>query len=207
MMSPSLAWMVLILDSADAATLGLLVVSLCIAFLLGRVLLVNVQIQASTKAGSMSSRPAVGEERYVGERDKDGRRSGMGTMFYSDGSIYEGDWYKDMPWGKGKARSANGDVYDGEWRDDERHGRGSMSYAGNDGQEQERYEGEWADGKMHGRGKYVYEDGSVYEGMWALGKMHGKGVVSPPCYYDVTLLSLLKLTHSLTHSLTLFFFN
>ena len=163
-MSPSLAWAVLILDSADAETWGLFVVSLCIAFALGWAF--SCTASTGSKEKSISSKLIRGEDRYEGERDKEGRRSGKGTMFYANGATYEGDWYKDKPWGRGKARSVNGDVYDGEWMDGKRANKGECLYA--DGS---CFIGNFRDGKKHGRGVLTFKSLESFQGYWEEGEL------------------------------------
>ena len=79
---------------------------------------------------------------------------------------YEGDWYKDMPWGKGKARSANGDVYDGEWMDGKRANMGECQYT--DGS---CFVGNFRDGKKHGRGVLTFKSLESVEGYWSQGEL------------------------------------
>jgi hypothetical protein len=43
---------------------------------------------------------------------------------WSDGSVYEGFWEKDMANGKGRLIHGDGDLYIGEWLDDKAHGKG-----------------------------------------------------------------------------------
>ena len=36
-----------------------------------------------------------GEGMYVGAMDSDGKREGIGKLFYSNGVVYEGEWMAD----------------------------------------------------------------------------------------------------------------
>jgi hypothetical protein len=44
------------------------------------------------------------------------------------GEVYEGQWRRGVPHGRGKCRYADGDVYDGEWIDGHRHGEGLLAH-------------------------------------------------------------------------------
>ena len=108
---------------------------------------------------------------YVGSF-KYARRSGAGTMVYSDGSKYKGKWENDEREGKGKMTYTNGSVYQGSWENDEREGTGTMTYA--DGSE---YEGSWENDAREGEGIMTYADGSEYRGPWKNGKREGEGIM------------------------------
>ena len=60
---------------------------------------------------------------YVGKLSF-GLRHGLGTGFYVDGGIYEGDWINDARDGKGIMYYSNGNVYSGNWKNDRREGKG-----------------------------------------------------------------------------------
>ena len=49
-------------------------------------------------------------------------------MYYSDGSVYEGEWYGDKRNGTGLLQLANGDRYEGLWKDDMKNGDGKFLY-------------------------------------------------------------------------------
>ena len=54
---------------------------------------------------------------YNGEID--GKLNGHGTMKYSNGNTYVGDWKDDKRHGRGKQTNANGTVFhDGVWVND-----------------------------------------------------------------------------------------
>lgn len=48
-------------------------------------------------------------------------------MRYEDGSIYEGNWRKDMRSEKGLMTYANGSVYSGHWHRDMKWGQGMLT--------------------------------------------------------------------------------
>ncbi len=90
---------------------------------------------------------------------------------YPDGTVYEGDLYRNRRHGQGKYVAADKTVYEGSWVDDKKHGPGKQTSA--DGRV---LEGEWRDGKMYnGSGVLVQREGGVIEGTWVEGKMEGQG--------------------------------
>lgn len=114
-----------------------------------------------------------------------GYRCGKGRSVYyngeeADDSVYEGEWDKDKPHGKGKYKNKNGDVYEGDWVDGKKQGSGRMDF--HTGQV---YEGEFFQDMLHGVGRFTYEK-SIYfdkdkeefveatdiiEGIWANGEL------------------------------------
>ena len=115
------------------------------------------------------------------------KREGYGKYVYTDGSVYEGEWFNDKKEGMGKYTYKDGTVYEGEWLDDVKHGTGKCVYnLGN------IYEGEFKNGYIHGKGKmfsnekvynaykceeYLHsdDDGEIYEGNFMYNKMAGTG--------------------------------
>ena len=98
---------------------------------------------------------------YEGQWNKlSGEKQGQGTMWYADGSIFDGCWQSDKPNGRGRLTKSNGDIYEGEWKDGNVHGYGVYKHAKNEGQ----YVGEWQDHKQHGHGIETWADGTKFEG-------------------------------------------
>ncbi|XEC94226.1 MORN repeat-containing protein [Paenibacillus tarimensis] len=104
-------------------------------------------------------------ESYQGQLNN-GMKSGKGVYRWSDGSKYEGQWYKDSEYGFGVKEYANGDSYHGEWKEGLFHGIGI--YKWNDGT---RFEGNWKDNLEHGYGVKIFKDGSIQKGFWTLGEL------------------------------------
>lgn len=111
---------------------------------------------------------------------KQNKRFGFGTLIFSNGEIYEGNWDTNCC-GKGKMTYSDKSVYDGEWSryhysrtgedaGSKRNGYGVITYANGN-----KYEGEWKDDKIHGKGKETNSDGSIYDGEWVDDKFHGIG--------------------------------
>lgn len=135
-----------------------------------------------------------------------------GVTQYLDGTIYIGDFAKDQRAGWGTLYYTNGDKYEGEWRDNKitgeqasvflfeiledlhqvtshpqhpitnhthpspprPHPPGKGRYTCQDGS---YYEGEWAEGERT-MGKLVSADGAYeYSGGWADNQRHGYGVM------------------------------
>ena len=84
-----------------------------------------------------------------------------GTLNYSDGSRYEGEYRDGKRHGHGTYTWADGNRYKGEWQEDRMHGQGTMTWHYGD-----QYEGEYRDGQRHGRGAYTWADGRRFEGEW-----------------------------------------
>ena len=58
-----------------------------------------------------------------------GTYSGTGTMYYTNGDTYSGEWEDDLPNGQGKMVYAKtGNTYTGGWLNGKRHGKGTMYF-------------------------------------------------------------------------------
>ncbi|KAL8951781.1 MAG: hypothetical protein Q9222_002272 [Ikaeria aurantiellina] len=82
-----------------------------------------------------------------------GRFHGPGTLIYSSGDVYVGDWVSDLRSGQGTLAYASGDTYTGAWAHNEPEGQGKMVY----GKTNNVYEGGWKKGRRHGKGTMRYE--------------------------------------------------
>lgn len=89
-----------------------------------------------------------------------------------DGGTYNGevDPVSNEPNGTGTMEYSNGDTYKGNWKNGKCHGEGTMTYANGD-----VYSGEWANGEKNGFGVYTWSDGRVYEGNYKDNQRDGKG--------------------------------
>lgn len=78
-------------------------------------------------------------------------------MYYSDGSIYEGEWYNDCRHGNGLLRLGKQLKY-------QEHSKYlSMLLSANDN----RFEGCWANDMKNGAGKFIFLDkGQILSGHW-----------------------------------------
>ena len=77
-------------------------------------------------------------KKYQGQWTNSGHYEGLGTLWFADGSIYQGQTFDGRFNGKGRMTHSNGDIYQGEWRD----------------------------GKANGFGVYIDQNGSMYAGDW-----------------------------------------
>lgn len=102
-------------------------------------------------------------------------RTGQGTMYYSDGSVYTGGWNNDMKNGQGILTWPNGNQYEGDFVDDVITGYGVYSQSNGN-----RYEGEWVNGTINGSGVYTWRSGARFEGEWVDGLINGPGVYTWP---------------------------
>ena len=91
-------------------------------------------------------------------------REGKGTMTWSDGSVFEGEWRLDMRH-HGSMRMIDSSVYEGPFENDRYHGRGKImikqSSKGPKGIPVFKvFEGIFINGKTPSEGKIYYTDGS-----------------------------------------------
>ena len=98
---------------------------------------------------------------------------GKGTLIYTYGDQFIGDWIDARKHGEGELIYSNGDRFRGQWIDDRASGFGVFAYANGN-----RYEGQWIDDKRHGRGQFICaQDGSTYDGEFANGRKEGRGLL------------------------------
>ncbi|KAK9052993.1 hypothetical protein SSX86_029623 [Deinandra increscens subsp. villosa] len=106
---------------------------------------------------------------YEGEFYK-GKCSGSGVYYYNLNGRYEGDWVDQKYDGYGVETWAKGSRYRGQYRQGLRHGYGVYKFYTGD-----MYAGEWFKGQCHGCGIHTCEDGSKYSGEFRGGIKHGLG--------------------------------
>ncbi len=104
---------------------------------------------------------------------QNGKIANYGTLFFSNGNVYKGQWQDQFRQGQGELEYANGDVYSGGFQKGKLQGKGAMSFSNGD-----RYEGDWYQDYMHGEGVYAYNNGDRYEGDFEKGAIHGFGVMN-----------------------------
>jgi hypothetical protein len=102
-------------------------------------------------------------------------KNGKGTMIYSDGSKYEGNWSNGKCNGFGIETYPNGSRYEGYFIDNNYNGSGKGFLANGD-----VYEGNYVDGYRSGYGTVIYKDGIKYEGNWSQSKRNGFGIQTWP---------------------------
>ena len=87
--------------------------------------------------------------------------NGQGTMEWSNGDKYVGEWKDGKIHGVGTLTWSDGTKYAGNWKNGIEDGTGTMKWSNGD-----QYVGEWKDGKKHGLGKWTSLDGNFFEGTW-----------------------------------------
>ena len=88
------------------------------------------------------------------------RASGIGSLVYSNGDIYEGSWDQDQRHGFGKFvsfHSGSAVIYEGNWKDGIKEGRGKMTFANGDS-----FEGKWVKGLLEGQVSYIFSSSSPW---------------------------------------------
>ena len=101
------------------------------------------------------------ENIYVGQ-SLNGKKHGIGTLYYNTGAIHICNWQNDIAHGHGIYQFADGTEYVGDWRNNMFHGRCNEIYYKNG----DYYKGEVNKGSITGKGKMVYNDGKQYSGTW-----------------------------------------
>lgn len=114
-------------------------------------------------------------DEYYGTLNSDGLPDGLGVKFYSDGTLYVGEWEAGVQhtMGKGLWQRPDGSQYEGNFIRGLKHGIGTQIFP--DGS---RYRGEFAKGYEHGHGTRFQKDGSIFEGRFRFGKKDGPGVLT-----------------------------
>lgn len=114
-------------------------------------------------------------DEYFGTVNANNEPEGHGVKFYSDGTLYVGDWENGVPhtYGKGLWQRPDGSQYEGNFIKGLKHGIGTQIFP--DGS---RYRGEFAKGYEHGHGTRFQKDGSIFEGRFRFGKKDGPGVLT-----------------------------
>ena len=99
----------------------------------------------------------------------------IGTLRFSNGDIYTGEFNYGKPNGKGAFSYGNGDTYSGTVAEGQRHGSGTYTSAAGD-----KYVGQFSEGKFEGVGTYSFlannrSKGDVYAGEFSSNTFNGQG--------------------------------
>lgn len=106
-------------------------------------------------------------EKYNGEMIM-GEKTGFGSSTYTNGTVYEGQWKKDVIEGKGRLEIGSSYYYEGQFKNGLYNGIGKL------GNKEGYYEGGFKNGKPHGRGiQFAYDSEKKLEGKWKDGLKHG----------------------------------
>lgn len=88
-------------------------------------------------------------------------KHGEGTLEFEDGSEYEGEFINDTYSGNGKFTKKDGSYYEGGYKNGLYHGEGVLNVAGLG-----CYTGEFSKGEKNGEGSFVYENGDTFKGTY-----------------------------------------
>jgi hypothetical protein len=106
-----------------------------------------------------------------------GKRSGRGTITYSNGYRYVGEWKNDLQQGPGMLTCNDSDViYQGSWVAGAPHGSGTMTYFPSG----DVYVGDFYEGKCTGQGTLTYANGTKYVGQWLDDQFDVRGILTSP---------------------------
>ena len=99
----------------------------------------------------------------------------IGTLRFSNGDIYTGEFNHGKPNGKGAFTYGNGDSYNGTVAEGQRHGSGTYTSAAGD-----KYVGQFSEGKFDGLGVYYFladnrSRGDIYVGEFSSNTFNGQG--------------------------------
>ena len=99
----------------------------------------------------------------------------IGTLRFSNGDIYTGEFNYGKPNGKGAFTYGNGDSYSGIVAEGQRHGSGTYISAAGD-----KYVGQFSEGKFDGLGVYYFlannrSRGDIYVGEFSSNTFNGQG--------------------------------
>ena len=108
---------------------------------------------------------------YEGSISSDGKFHGRGSIVYSNGERYAGEWQYGQRHGRGTYTYADGGTYSGDWERDKIQGEGTAKYS-----DDNVYTGSWTNGKIHGRGKLETAK-FTYEGQLPANFSYGDGEV------------------------------
>ena len=95
-----------------------------------------------------------------------------GKFLYANGDIYYGQHKAFAREGQGKMIYLDGSTYEGGWLNDKRHLQGKNF----DSKSGDIYIGNYQDGKRSGKGRYFYADqNELYDGDWSNDRRQGEG--------------------------------
>lgn len=93
-------------------------------------------------------------------------------MYYPDGSVYEGEWKRDLQHGHGRYAYPNGDLYEGGWQRGQRHGIGTYQFA----EAKVVFRGTWKCGIRDGPAEVIFRR-HRFHGTW-----QGEDPIGPAAY-------------------------
>jgi hypothetical protein len=108
--------------------------------------------------------------KFTGEF-KDGVRHGEGVLLLPGGRKMVGVWV-DNSIREGTFTASDGTIYEGQWEFRERNGRGTLTFP--DGR---KYIGDFKSDRRHGQGTMIWPDGRKYVGEFNRGARTGQGTM------------------------------
>ncbi len=102
-----------------------------------------------------------------------GQRDGSGKHYYSNGDLYEGQWYNDKRNGKGKLSFGEKGSFVGTFRDDEAYDGKLIDRFENVFENNPNKGGYFYKGKLTGFGKAKFTNQNEYVGEFKDGMMSG----------------------------------
>lgn len=111
---------------------------------------------------------------YEGEINSAKLPHGQGTLKYTNGDFYKGQWQNGKPNGKGQAKGTIDEKKASLWKKFTTAALNIQNVEVSQGEY--LYDGEWKDGKMHGHGMYTFPNGDIYDGEWQNNVAQGTGM-------------------------------
>ena len=113
--------------------------------------------------------------KYLGQIDiRTGNLNGKGVFIWTNGIKYIGNWKDGSMSGEGVLFDKNNKlIFNGTYYNNKKYGKGKFFI-----KENEYYEGEFFDDKMEGKGIYHYENGDVWEGYFKNNLKNGVGIMT-----------------------------
>ena len=110
------------------------------------------------------------KDQYEGDTNEEGVAHGYGTMIYTNGERYEGNWHNGIKHGQGTYVYTNKAKYEGGWELGQKHGIGRLIFPNGD-----VYVGSFEDGFRQGEGELKFAKGGFYKGGFLRDEFDGFG--------------------------------
>ena len=122
--------------------------------------------------------------KYAGQiNNKSGNLDGLGVFFWKNGIKYIGNWKDGNMHGLGNLFDKNNKfIFEGNFYNNKKYGKGKFVIKDN-----EYYEGEFFDDKMEGKGCYYYNNGDFWEGYFKNNLKNGVGIMTYKINGDIYL--------------------
>jgi hypothetical protein len=106
-----------------------------------------------------------------------GKPSGSGNYYWSNGSYFKGHFLNGLREGKGLWKRGVGasDRYEGRYKNDKKWGYGEFTWASGN-----VYKGNYEADQRNGYGEMHWTTGAIYKGQWSDGVQQGLGEITIP---------------------------